>query len=120
MTWTRQIREKQWLQIRTAERSTEQTDGLECEQTFLYAWLRPGTGRGWLARASIFPQFKSSTWIWDDSMVNLSWRDALYQKWIYYTLTPQIDFPKEDAYHPRPSFRIGIEILFGGKIGNLI
>jgi len=120
MTWTRQTHEKQWFQIRTAERSTEQTDGLECEQTFRYAWLRSGTGRGWLARASFFPQFKSSTWIWDDSMVNLSWRDALYRKWIYYTLTPQIDFPKEDGYHPRPSFRIGIEILFGGKIGNII
>jgi len=120
MTWTRQTYEKQYFQIRTAERSTEQTDGLECEQTFRYVWLRSGTGRGWLAQASFFPQFKSSTWIWDDTMVNLSWRDALYRKWIYYSITPQIDFPKEDGYEPRPSLRIGIEVLFGGKIDNLI
>ncbi len=53
-------------------------------------------------------------------MINLSWRDALYRKWIYYIVTPQVDFPREDDYEPRPSLRIGIEILFGGKIGSLI
>jgi len=120
MTWTRQTYKKQWLQLRAAERSTEQTDGIELEQTLRYVWLRSGNTRGWVAQASAFPHLKSSTWYWDDFLVNLSWRDALYRKWIYYTVTPQIDFPEEDNYKVRPSLRIGIEILFGGKIGNLI
>jgi len=120
LTWTRKTRDRQWFQSRTAERSTEETDGLECEQTVRYVWLRSGRGRGWVAQASTFPHLKSSKWYWDDSLINLTWQDALYRKWIYYTVTPQIDFPREDDYKPRPSLRIGIKILFGGKIGNLI
>ncbi len=120
LTWTRQTRDRQWFQSRTAERSTEQTHGVEFEQTIRYVWLRSGHGRGWVAQVSIFPHLKSSEWFWDDTMINLSWRDALYRKWIYYIVTPQVDFPREDDYEARPSLRIGIEILFGGKIGNLI
>jgi hypothetical protein len=69
---------------------------------------------------SIFPHFKDSGWKMDDTMLNLMWRDALYRKWIYYTLTPQVDFPREDNYEPKPSFRIGVEILMGGKMGELM
>jgi hypothetical protein len=39
--------------------------------------------------------------------VNLTWRDAFYRRWIYYTITPQIQFPKEDEYEARPSIRFG-------------
>jgi hypothetical protein len=52
--------------------------------------------------------------------VNLTWRDAVYRKWIYYTITPQLEFPREDDYQPRPSIRVGLEILFGGSIGHLM
>lgn len=120
LTWTRQTHERQWLQIRTAERSTEKSNGGEFEQTFRYVWLRSGAGRGWVAQASVFPHLKHSDWLWDNSLINLSWRDALYRKWIYYTVTPQMEFPKENDYNPQFSLRIGLEILFGGRIDNLI
>jgi hypothetical protein len=42
------------------------------------------------------------------------------RKWIYYTITPQVQFPKEDEYEPRPSLHIGLEILFGGRMGDLL
>ena len=120
LTWTRQVGPKAYFQTRTAERSSESRDDVEFEQTLRFAWLRSGRGRGWVAQASVFPHVKSSDWYWDDSLVNVTWRDALYRKWIYYTVTPQIQFPKEDEYDPRPSLRIGLEILFGGKIGDLL
>ncbi len=120
LTWTRPIREKTIFQLRTAERSTESTRGVEFEQSVRIAWLRSGRGRGWVAQASVFPHLKSSEWIWDDALVNLTWRDALYRKWIYYTVTPQVQFPEEDGHEARPSLRIGLEILFGGRVGNLI
>lgn len=119
LTWTHPAGKRKWFQTRTAERSTEKTDGLEFEQSLRFAWLRSGKGRGWVAQASVFPHLKSSEWFWDDALLNLSWRDALYRKWIYYTITPQVQFPREDDYHGRASLRIGLEILFGGKIGEL-
>lgn len=120
LTWTRPAGVRKMVQLRTAERSTELTHGFELEQSLRFAWLRSGKGRGWLAQASIFPHLKSDGWFWDDALLNITWRDALYRKWIYYTLTPQVQFPREDDYEPQPSFRIGIEILFGGQTGELL
>lgn len=120
VSWTRRLTERQVFQIRGAEKSTEKTDGLEFEQSFRFAWLRSGEGRGWLVQVSVFPHLKSSEWYVDRSLVNLTWRDAFYRKWIYYTLTPQLEFPREDDYRIRPSIRMGLEILFGGTSGHLM
>ena len=120
LTWTRPAGSRRFFQILTAERSAESMEGVEFEQSFRFYWLRSGKGRGWVAQASVFPHIQSSDWYWDDSLVNLTWRDALYRKWIYYTLTPQVQFPKEDEYQARPSLRIGLEILFGGKSSDLM
>ena len=120
LSWTRPAGPRRFFQIRTAERSAESLEGVELEQSFRFFWLRSGKGRGWVAQASVFPHIQSSDWFWDDSLVNLMWRDALYRKWIYYTLTPQVQFPKEDEYKARPSLRIGLEILFGGKSSDLM
>lgn len=120
LTWTKQVGSRKYFQIRTAEGTSESSAGVRFEQTFRWAYLRSSKGRGWVAQASVFPHLVSSDWIWDDTLVNVTWRDALYRRWIYYTLTPQVQFPKEDEYEPRPSLRIGLEILFGGKIGDLI
>ena len=120
MTWTRPVGDHKLFQVRTAERSSEAMDSVEFEQSLRFAWLRSGRGRGGGAQASVFPHLWSADWYWDDSLVNISWRDALYRRWIYYTITPQVQFPKEDEYEPRPSIRFGVEILFGGRIGELM
>jgi hypothetical protein len=120
LTWTRLFGEKVAIQFRTAEHSTEETNGWEFEQTVRFALLRSGRTRGWVAQASTFPHYKDSDLFWDNSLLSLTLRRALYRKWIYYTLTPQVEFPVEDDYHAKPSFRIGLEILMGGKIGDLI
>ena len=120
VSWTRQLGAKTYFQSRTAERTSESREDVELEQSLRFAWLRSGRGRGWVAQGSVFPHIRSSDWYWDDSLINLTWRDALYRKWIYYTITPQVQFPKEDEYKPRPSLRIGLEILFGGRMGDLL
>ena len=120
VSWTRQLGAKTYFQSRTAERTSESRDDVEFEQSLRFAWLRSGRGRGWVAQGSVFPHIRSSDWYWDDSLINLTWRDAVYRKWIYYTITPQIQFPKEDEYEPRPSLHIGLEILFGGRMGDLL
>ena len=120
LIWTRPLEGRKILQFRTAESSGEDKVGVEFEQTLRFAWLRSGRGRGWVMQMSVFPNIEYSELLLDDALVSVSWRDALYRKWIYYTITPQVDFPREDDYHPRPSIRIGLEMLFGGKIGNLL
>jgi len=120
LSWMKQVGENQLFQIRTAERTSESREGVEFEQSFRFAWFRPGRGRGWVAQATVFPQIISSDWVWVNSLLNVTWRDSLYRKWIYYTITPQVEFPKEDEYHARPSIQVGLEILFGGKIGALM
>ena len=120
LEWMRPWGPRRALQLMAAERSTESTAGLEFEYTVRHAWYRSGRKRGWVARASAFPHLKSSTWYWDNAMVSLTWRDALYKKWVFVTLTPQLDFAKEDDYEPKPSFRVGLEILFGGQPGDIL
>ncbi len=120
LAWIKQVGENQLFQIRTVERTSESLEGVEFEQSLLFAWFRPGRGRGWVAQGSVFPQIVSSEWIWANALVNVTWRDSLYRKWIYYTITPQVEFPKDDGYEARPSIRVGLEFLFGGQIGALM
>lgn len=120
LTWTKPVRDNRAFQIRTAERSSEATHGLEFEQSVRFAWYRSGRKRGWVAQGSVFPHLKSSQLYWDNSLINITWRDSLYKKWIYYSLTPQVEFAKEDGYSPQPSLRIGLEILFGGQMRDLM
>lgn len=120
LAWMKQVGARQLFQIRTAERTSESREGVEFEQSFRFARFRSGRGRGWVVQASVFPQLISSDWVWVNSLLNVTWRDALYRKWIYYTVTPQVEFPKEDGYQARTSIRVGLEILFGGRIGALM
>jgi hypothetical protein len=120
LIWTKPVGDNRAFQIRVAERSSEATHGLEFEQTVRFAWYRSGRKRGWVVQGSVFPHLKSSELYWDNALINITWRDALYKKWIYYSLTPQVEFAKEDRYSPQPSLRIGLEILFGGQLRDLM
>lgn len=120
LTWTRPLDDRKWFQWVTSERTTEATDGLELEQTIRFASLRIRKGRGWVVQASMFPHYKHSEWKLDDFLVNLTLRRPLYRNWVFYTLTPQVEFPREDDYHPKPSLRIGMEILLGGELRDLL
>ena len=72
-------------------------------------------------RRRIFPHAKDKgrTFV-DDWILNATWRDALYRKWMYYTVTPQLDFAEEDGHEAEPSLRLGVEILFGRETRDLI
>ena len=106
LSWRRPTSGREILELRLVEKATEKTEGMEFEQTLRYCWPRSGRGRGWVAQASLFPHYKDSQWYWSDALVNVTWRDAMYRKWIYYTLTPQLQFPEDSDYEARPSLRI--------------
>ena len=83
------------------------------EQTFRFARRRPA-GAGAAAQASVFPSLVSSDWLWEDTLVSLTWRDAL-PALDYCTITPQVQFPREDRYEPRFSLRTASVLFEGGS-----
>lgn len=121
LDWTRHFTPKKILQLVSAESSNEKDSGARLEETVRLGLLRSGKGRGWVFQVSVFPNLhdEGRNYI-DDVLVNVSWRDALYRKWIYYTITPQVDFADEDGHDPKPSLRISFDILFGGTTDHLM
>ncbi len=119
--WRRYFGEEQrWgLELSTAEKNTEEDTTFQMEETVRGAWMHgEKRTRGWLAQASVFPQVdnggKHHTRV-DDWLASLTWKDALYRRWLFYTVTGQLDFAHEDDYDARASIRLGVEILFGGE-----
>lgn len=120
LSWGRQFDERKSMRLRATEKTTEKTHGVEMEYTAYFAYLHRGQQRGWLAQASVFPYYKDGELYRDNALLNVTWRDALYRRWIYYFITPQVEFAREDDYDPRFSIRFGLDILFGGTIPNLL
>lgn len=44
--------------------------------------------------------------------LSASWKRNLYKNWLYTTLTPQIEFPREHNHHINPGVWLELEILF--------
>ena len=121
-SWVRRIADGRmaWRLI-TAETAKETTSGLQLEETAQLALFGSHKGHGWLFQASIFPHaLDEGRTYFDDIVLSATWRAALYRRWIYYTVTPQVDFAEEDDHHAHPSLAIGIDILFGGETKDIL
>jgi len=121
VSWTSDRNKHTVWQLISAETSRETFSGFHLEETLRVAFPHHAKGCGWVFQASVFPHLKDHGRNYaDDFLVNVTWRDALYRKWMYYTITPQVDFADEDGHDPHPSLRIGLEILFGRETRDLI
>ena len=108
-------------QLLSAETARESTSGIHLEETVRLAVPVRTKGCGWLFQASMFPHLREKDHTnFDDFVVNAAWRAPLYRRWIYYHITPQVDFADEDGHDPRPSLRFGCEILFGRETDELL
>lgn len=108
-------------QLLSAETAKESTSGIHLEETVRMAVPFRTKGCGWLFQASMFPHLREENHTkFDDFVLNVTWRAPLYRRWIYYHLTPQLDYAAEDNHDPRFSFRFGIEILFGRETKDLL
>jgi hypothetical protein len=108
-------------QLLTAETTKEHDSGLHLEETLRVAFPLHGKGCGWILRASLFPNLEDGGHtFFDDIVLNITWCDALYRRWMYYSITPQVDFAVEDGHAAEASLRIGIIILFGREIGDIL
>lgn len=107
-----------------AEEHSEHRASFDFEQTVKIARAQGSRqSRGWVFQASLFPSLPErhhGGLFLDDALLAVSWKSAVYRRWLYATLTPQVDFADEDRHHPRFSFRLGFEILFGGEARRLL
>ena len=121
LSWTSSRDKRTVWQLVSAETVKESTSGIHLEETVRLGLLRHAKGCGWVFQASVFPHIHEEDHTnFDDFVVNATWRDTLYQRWIYYSVTAQVDFADEDDHEPKPSLRIGIDILFGRETRSLL
>lgn len=55
-----------------------------------------------------------SIWYVDNYRVSATYRRNLYKQWIYFDLTPGLDFPKKWSFRRTPFIAVQLEALFGG------
>ena len=111
------------IELSAAEEHTEHLAHFAFEQTLKIARAQNDRqNRGWLFQASSFPHLSEDgdNFYLDDALLNLSWKTPVYRRWCYATVTPQVDFAKEDGREPRFSLRFALEILFGGDTRRLL
>ena len=121
LVWTGPRTGRVVWQLLSAETAKESTSGIHLEETVRLAVPMHAPGSGWLFQASMFPHLHEEDHTnFDDFVVNATWRAPLYRRWIYYHVTPQVDFADEDGHDPKPSLRFGCEILFGREPDELL
>jgi hypothetical protein len=47
-----------------------------------------------------------------NSWISVAWRQKLYSNWLYLSLIPQVDAPREFDYQPNAGFRMELEAVF--------
>ncbi len=55
---------------------------------------------------------KNGPALMDNYRVKLEYRRRGFRKWLYYTLTPILEFPREYEFDPTVSFEAGVQIFF--------
>ena len=96
----------------TAAQYTEESYGVEFEQTLICDFTLSGRGRNLIPSASVFAH-RCGTFQMDNYRVNVTYRTCFFRPWLILELTPQIEFPRERDYLFTPSIRLGFEVWFG-------
>ena len=108
----RTFRDKSVFRSTTAANYTEDTSGMEFEQSVSWDIPLAGRCRNLIPNASIFAH-KNGTFLMDNYRVNLTYRTCFYRPWLIFEIAPQIEFPRERDYTFTPSILFGFEIWFG-------
>ena len=108
----RVFKNKSHFRSTTAANFTEESNGVEFEQTFIYDLPIKGNCRNLIPSASVFAH-KSGAFLMDNYRANITYRTRFFRPWLILEVTPQIEFPRERDYVFTPSLRLGFEIWLG-------
>jgi len=107
----------------SAERWTEETQGVEWEQSLLAAFYPDGYRRGRGnrqhsagIRGTVFGH-KSGSGVVDLYRAQVVWRYPLRRQWLYLDVVPGLDFASEDDWDETAWIRFGLEVYFGDSAG---
>jgi len=112
MDFERAFQNKSLFRSTTAASFTEESNGVEFEQSLSYDLPLPGRGRNLIPSASVFAH-KNGSFLMDNYRANVTYRTCFFRPWLILELTPQIEFPRDRDYTFTPSLRIGFEIWLG-------
>jgi len=126
--WFRGDKPRNVVTWRTAVKWTEETEGVQWEQTFQYSyvdeliedkwsWMRTVSedeiARGINIQFSTFGH-KSGETVMDSRRIRLTYRMPIYKEWIYLELTPGVQWDRENEWNTVPRFRVAFDMLFWG------
>ena len=121
---------KSYYQYVAAVKFTEQTEGVEWEQSFRLGYVkktllsnwewnwkrtvgRTDIARGWLVEANVFGHSSGET-VMDSRRLRLIYRRPLYREWIYLEVAPGVEWERENNWNTVPNIRFGFDMLFWG------
>ena len=114
MDWDYPLATNMLFRSITAALWSETSRGVELEQTARATWSIFPSRRYLQLEGSILGH-KSSSGVVDNYRIILTHSTALYRKWLFLQIAPQIDFPREDTFEPTPSLKLSVSAYFGGN-----
>jgi hypothetical protein len=112
MNWERWLLPDLGFRSTTAAQWTETSTGVEMEQSLCLGYVIEPGKRGIACQASVFPNKNSALYI-NNSLINVTYRMLIYRQWLYFEVTPQVEFPEEHDHEATASIRVGIDMFMG-------
>lgn len=104
------------VRIVTAAKWGEGTWGVECSEMMYLGYIIAGEddrqGAEAIGLRGVVFWHKSGPTLMDNYRVKLEYRRKGFRKWIYYTLTPILEFPRDKDFDPTISFEAGLQLFF--------
>ena len=108
----RPFQNKALFRSTTAANYTQESTGVQFEQTLLTDIPLPGQRRNLILSTSVFAQ-DNGCFLMEDYRAFVTYRTVFFRPWLILEITPQIEFPRERNYEFTPSIQVGFEIWFG-------
>ncbi|OGV68085.1 MAG: hypothetical protein A2283_18780 [Lentisphaerae bacterium RIFOXYA12_FULL_48_11] len=117
---------RNFARLVSAGKWTEQTTGIEWEQSFLLGHVikrieesktadivsNDDVAQGFGVRYSIFGHNSTDEQLVDRHRLTFIYRHPLYQNWLFFQVAPGIEWRNEDEWDPIPSIQFGLDTLF--------
>lgn len=98
----------------SAAKWTEESDGVEMEQTFTWEIPLKINERSIAPSATLF-WHKESAMLADNYRVNITCRTRIFRTWLFFEIKPQIEFPRDNNFEFTPSIRFNVDVFFNGS-----
>ena len=104
------------FRIVTSGKWGENTWGVEFSEMMYLGYLIAGEhdrqGAEAIGLRGVVFWHKNGPALMDNYRIKLEYRRKGFRKWLYYTLTPILEFPRDNDFDPTVSFEAGVQLFF--------